>query len=128
MYVKQCLAVAAGGALGTLLRYGINLLLLPTGMPVGTVMENTAGSFLLGLLTGWLLTRSVPSWVKAGAGAGFCGGFTTMSTLASDTILLSAESAAAPLLYVTVSLFGGLCAAAAGMLTGWKLSSREVTS
>lgn len=126
MLVKNIIAVAVGGAIGTLLRYFMNLWTLPTGYPIGTVIENISGSLLLGILTAWLIARPSPAWVKAGLGVGFCGGFTTMSTLASDTLLLSASDPLAPLIYLTASIFGGLFAALIGfVLTSILLERRK---
>ncbi|SDO34272.1 fluoride efflux transporter FluC [Alkalicoccus daliensis] len=118
MLLKNITAVALGGAAGTFLRYGINLWTLPAGYPFGTLIVNISGSFLLGFLTAWLAAKPMPSWVTAGAGVGFCGGFTTMSTLASDTVLLSAADPYAPLFYLAVSIFGGLAAALIGIASG----------
>jgi fluoride exporter len=114
MSLKIIAAVAAGGALGTLLRYIINLAVLPSGYPYGTIIENTGGSFILGGVTAWFLTKKAPEWVKVGIGTGFCGGLTTMSTLASDTVMLAARDASAPVIYLGMSIFGGLAAALIG--------------
>lgn len=124
MSLKTIAAVAAGGALGTLLRYIINLSTLPSGYPYGTIIENVAGAFLLGAAAGWFLTKKAPEWLQAGIGAGFCGGLTTMSTLASDTVLLAAQDTAAPVIYVTVSVFGGLGAALAGFASASAFSGK----
>lgn len=125
MLLKNIAAVAAGGALGTALRYFINIWTVPSGYPLGTVIENISGSLLLGALTAWLLANPAPAWVKAGFGVGFCGGFTTMSTLASDTLLLSAADPVAPVLYLAASIFGGLFAALAGFTLVTFLQQRK---
>lgn len=115
----NCLAVGIGGALGTLFRYGLNVYTLSSEYPLGTLLENGIGSFLLGMLTGWCLHRKVAEWLRVGLGVGVCGGFTTMSTFAADTFFL-AEFASAPmaLLYVLLSLFGGVILAMLGMVYG----------
>ncbi|PPA70787.1 fluoride efflux transporter FluC [Jeotgalibacillus proteolyticus] len=131
MLVKNCIAIAAGGAAGTLCRYFLNVhtLSIWAGHPVGTVLENLLGSLLLGFLTGWVLHRKVKDWVKLGLGVGFCGGFTTMSTLAADTFFLSQESSPAGLLtYLFISLFGGLTLAFIGLVLGEKWSNGKEVS
>jgi fluoride ion exporter CrcB/FEX len=56
-------AIAAGGVIGTLLRYNLNVSQLFDYMPNATMFENMAGSFLLGCL--W---RSSSSILSAQAG------------------------------------------------------------
>lgn len=125
--MKTILAIFVGGAFGTLFRYTVNEYTLVTGYPLGTVIENIFGSFLLGLLTGWFVYKSTKEWVKAGLGVGLCGGFTTMSTLAADSLFLFEVSGVySSLLYIVISLFGGIILAAVGSLLGEKLGrSRE---
>jgi fluoride ion exporter CrcB/FEX len=77
--------VFAGGALGTLLRYTIEILLgnLPQGQIIVTSIVNLLGAALLGFV-------SVHKYFSGQAkqsfwGVGFLGGFTTMSGLAVIT-------------------------------------------
>lgn len=49
-------------------------------MPLGTVVINVTGSFLLGFLTGLALKNSAFSELKYVLGTGFAGGYTTFST------------------------------------------------
>ena len=68
--MTRFLLVAAGGALGSMARYGLGLAaarLAPgTTWPWGTFAANLIGSLLMGLLVGWLalawaaLTHSKP--------------------------------------------------------------------
>jgi fluoride ion exporter CrcB/FEX len=86
MVSKQLLPlVFAGGALGTLLRYTIEILLgtLPQGQIIVTSLVNLLGATLLGFV-------SVNKFFSGPAkqsfwGVGFLGGFTTMSGLAVIT-------------------------------------------
>ncbi|WP_417564018.1 fluoride efflux transporter FluC [Microbacterium sp.] len=79
--------VVAGGALGTLARYTLSLVLPEWGgMPWPIFLVNIAGAFLLG----WLLEALVRAGPDTGrrravrlfAGTGALGGFTTYSTFA----------------------------------------------
>jgi CrcB protein len=57
-------------------------------MPWGTLVVNLTGSLALGVLVGLTDGRGVPSAVILLVGAGFCGAFTTFSTLAYETLRL----------------------------------------
>lgn len=50
-------------------------------LPWGTLLVNTVGAFVIGVLNGGL-QRSWPKWLQQGATTGFLGGFTTYSALA----------------------------------------------
>ncbi|MFC0472412.1 fluoride efflux transporter FluC [Halalkalibacter kiskunsagensis] len=124
---KNIVAIAIGAAIGTSLRYYLNLYTLATGYPIGTLIENLSGSLLLGFLTGWFTFKIPRNWVKAGLGVGLCGGFTTMSTLASDSIFLFLEhSWWLSAVYLAASVFGGVICALFGYLIGQKLGKRKV--
>jgi CrcB protein len=77
---------------------------------LGTLTVNVAGSSLLGLLLG---LASVPAWVFALAGTGFCGTLTTFSTFGYDVVRLVEErTTARALVYLAATLVLGLGAAA----------------
>lgn len=83
------LAVAGGGALGALARYGLSLFLhhwLGRGFPWGTLAANVLGSFLIGLLAVLLVERlaSGPE-ARALILIGFLGSFTTFSSFSLET-------------------------------------------
>jgi CrcB protein len=81
--------VFAGGALGTLARYGVGLV---TNWAVAVVVVNLLGAAFLGAVNG-LGSKSGNHFSTDGArafwGAGFAGGFTTMSGLAGAFVLLN---------------------------------------
>ncbi|MCM3617124.1 CrcB family protein [Sutcliffiella horikoshii] len=126
--IKNVLAVLVGGALGSLLRYGINLGTLPFSFPFGTLLENIVGSFLLGILTGWFLYIKSPEWVKAGLGVGLCGGFTTMSTFAGDVFLMGSDtSVLLTFIYIISSIVGGILFALIGIVSGRMLAEKRLS-
>lgn len=115
------LAVGIGGGLGTLLRYLINIQTVTHLFPLGTLFENLLGSFLLGLLTGWIIHLKFNEVLKTGLGVGFCGGFTTMSTLAADVnSLIINEYWLFVSVYLGTSIFGGVALAFIGYLIAEK--------
>lgn len=98
----------------------------PFRVPLGTVVINVTGSFLLGLLTG-LFALSSPDTtggaLKAVIGTGFCGGYTTFSTAMVEAARLwSAEGPGTGVRYATVTLAGSVTAAAVGLTIGRLLS------
>lgn len=113
--------VAIGGTAGVLARYGITRATLHTDALIwSTAAINIAGSFLLGLLVaGAWLSRDVGDAV----GVGFLGGFTTFSTF-SVQIVLEADGgrAGTALLYLFVSVLGGIAAGVAGYALGKALA------
>ena len=85
--------------------------------PTGTLAINAAGSFVLGLLLG--AGSNGGSALLSLAGTGFCGGFTTFSTFAYESVRLAEQREyGAAVANVVVSVAAGLAAAFAG----WALS------
>ncbi|MET2011390.1 CrcB family protein [Microbacterium chocolatum] len=89
MNLGLVLLAALAGGLGAGARYALDRLIttrLRTVFPVGILVINVSGSFLLGLLTG-LGTAIVPSHLLLVLGIGLLGGYTTFSTVAVETVL-----------------------------------------
>lgn len=87
--VKEFLFVGLGGAVGSMLRYGVTVLarVMSLSSNWGTLLVNVLGSFLIGLVmascekgTGFLFLT-----------VGLCGGFTTFSTFSSQSLNLLQE-------------------------------------
>ena len=106
-------SVAAGGALGSLARYGLSHALPSVGgWPVATLTENLLGAFLLGLLLETLGRAGAETprrrWLRLTLGTGVLGGFTTYSALALETHGLLAEGRAGMALgYALLTVLGG---------------------
>lgn len=115
-------AVAAGGLVGTELRYGLGVLFPEaTGaVPWTTLAINVAGSFVLGMLTTiWIARPHTAFWLRAAIGPGLLGSFTTFSAVvASVDQLARAGLHALWLFYLALSVLLGLGAAAAGWRAG----------
>ncbi|MED5242849.1 MULTISPECIES: fluoride efflux transporter FluC [Priestia] len=118
MKAINLISIAFGAIAGTYARYFLNLSLLYTGYPIGTVIENLLGSFILGLLTGFFAWKQPKEWIKLGLGVGLCGGFTTYSTFAGDFVSLTQHYLWGGAIYFIVSLVGGILFALAGYLCG----------
>ena len=117
------LAVAVGGAIGSMLRYGIGQLttnVLGTTPVLATLAVNVSGSFLLGIFYTLCNDRLVTSIeLRVLIGVGLIGGYTTFSTFSFETIRLieSGESIKAITNILTNLLFG-IGAAYLGILMG----------
>lgn len=125
--LKALLYIFIGGGSGSLLRYLIGwwtaqFLGRPT--PWATCGINLLGSLLIGLLLGLIMR---PTGLSADYHPlliiGFCGGFTTFSTLSADLVnyLRSGELLTA-LAYLSLSLIGGVLLAYLGLRWGRTLS------
>jgi len=107
-------AGAGGGAAGALARYELALA-IPVGgdgFPWSTLTINLSGAALLGFLLTLLLERRRPTrYLRPLLGTGFTGAYTTWSTFMVDADqLISHHHVALAVLYVLVSLVGGLAA------------------
>lgn len=113
MLLRSLLLVGAGGAVGSMARYGIGHIsnkYIPTTFPIGTFAVNVIGCLVIGMLFG-LVSRS--SWIQQSGylllASGFCGGFTTFSTFALDNVsLMQKGQSATALIYTVLSLALGL--------------------
>lgn len=117
------LAVAAGGALGALARYGLDRAIERRSFslfPWSTFAINVSGCFVVGLVIGALVDRHhAPHWIRAALVVGFCGAYTTFSTFAQETLdLTEANDYAVALLNVSASVIAGLIAVLAGQQLG----------
>jgi CrcB protein len=116
MTASAYLAVALGGALGSLARFWMTTAMTAlTGprYPWGTLLINVLGSFVIGLVAGLTLTPERLGWhpsVRIFLMTGFCGGFTTFSAFSLQALeLLQAGETVAALGYMVASVI--LCVA-----------------
>ena len=117
------LLVALGGAIGSVMRYGVGRLAVSywgESTVMGTLIVNVSGSFSVGLfLTLALEKASVPTEYRAMAAVGFLGGYTTFSALSFEAVRLaeSGEVVRAGA-SVAANIVLGLAAAYLGILAG----------
>lgn len=97
--MNQVMAIAVGGALGSVLRYWLSTGVhawLGRGFPYGTLAVNVLGCFVMGLLFVLLVERFAESpALRAGLLIGVLGGFTTFSSFSIETFNLIEQGAMA---------------------------------
>lgn len=116
--------VAMGGTAGAASREALSLMIPKVdGVPIAIAMINILGAFLLGFLYEALtrpgISRERPNRLKLLLGTGFCGGFTTYSSMATDTAVLGINGRPGiALLYLFGTVVLGACATWVGIIAG----------
>lgn len=120
------LAVAIGGAVGSVLRYWMSTwvyALAGRGFPWGTFAVNVFGSLLIGFIATLMLERmEVSPALRAGILIGVLGGFTTFSTFSLETLnLIEQGDFIKAILNAVVSVLACVGAAWLGLLIARQL-------
>ena len=123
-FLTPSLIVAAGGALGSWLRYLVARAwtqaigpVAAGAFPWATLSVNVTGSFAMGLLAGWLarFPSQGENW-RLLLGVGVLGGFTTFSAFSLEAVMLAERGAlGTAAAYVAVSLAAGFTGLFAGL-------------
>ena len=117
--MRKVLLIGFAGAVGAILRTMIGLVIQA---PLATLTVNLIGTFLLCFLVAGMIHKlSSEKSIQDAVTTGFLGSFTTFSTLSMETVLLFEEGhILMSMLYVGVSLFGGITAGWLGFYVGRK--------
>lgn len=121
--LAQFAAVGVGAALGAWLRWGLSAWLNPKlpAFPLGTLVANFVGGYLVGLAVAFFLARAdlAPAW-RLFAVTGLLGGLTTFSTFSAEVTELALQGrAGTALLLAAAHLGGSLLLTVAGFAT-WR--------
>ena len=109
--ILRLLAVFAGSGLGGVCRWAVGQV-CTSSWPMGTMLVNVAGCFLIGLLSRMAPQNELMRLLFV---TGFCGGFTTFSTFINENLLMLRSAQLFPMLaYASASFFLGLGVAAIG--------------
>ncbi len=103
MNLVNILYVAAGGALGSVIRYVVSIAVPKWQMmPIATISVNIIGSLLIGIIIG-VTPKTHPTHLIAAIG--FCGGFTTFSTFSLETVKMFEDGYnTQAMLYIIISM------------------------
>ncbi len=108
MNFQHLLLVGVGGFFGSIARYLTSRFAdqrLASLLPYGTLVVNVTGSFILGLVIGWLVGKADAGNLRVLLATGFCGGFTTFSTFALENYsLFTRKEPGHAVLYIVLSL------------------------
>jgi CrcB protein len=118
--------IALGSALGGVLRYFLGGLIqraTPGTFPIGTLVINITGSFLLGLLYRYSAdSAAITPEVRAMLTIGLCGGYTTFSTFSYETVrLLEDGEIGRAMAYIGLSVIISVAATMLGIVAGREL-------
>lgn len=117
------LFVGIGGIIGSLLRFILSTFaadLWGKGFPIGTLLINLTGAFILGwFTTKYILPKKLHPYISSAFSTGVIGSYTTFSTFCVETIhLVEDNEYLKGFIYVVISLFGGLLFVKMGMSVG----------
>ena len=86
----ELVAVAVGGAVGSVGRWGLGLALssLLPGLPAGTFVANVLAGLVIGVVSGANSVSPLPEPARLLLTVGLCGGLSTFSTFSSETFQL----------------------------------------
>jgi len=119
-------AIGGGAALGAWLRYALGLWLNPLlpAMPLGTLVANLIGGYLIGMAVAvFHVNVELPAELKLFAITGFLGGLTTFSTFSAEVVgLIRTAQYGWALGTASLHLFGSLLLTGLGILTIQKLA------
>jgi fluoride exporter len=110
-------AIGLGGFLGSIARaYTVHFTnkYVPIEFPLGILLVNLVGSFIIGLLFAYFSHYTVSVNLKAFLTTGFLGGLTTYSTFAIESYLLFGTSIYLAITNIALNLIGTIAAAGGG--------------
>jgi CrcB protein len=116
--VITALTVAVAGSVGAVARFLTDAAVQgrrARSFPVGTLTVNIVGSFILGVVTGMVWYHGLGSRAHAVVGVGFCGAFTTWSSVTWETVRLAEDGLGGRAL---VTMVGGVATALAAVAVG----------
>ncbi len=119
--MRTILIVGAGGFIGSVMRYLVQVVVekgLTSTFPLGTLIANIAGSFIIGMVFAFAEKGDLMNaeW-RIFLAVGVCGGFTTFSSFAYNNFTMLKEGSFGQFFWnVGGSLFLGILAVYLGVI------------
>lgn len=109
---KNILLVGLGGGVGSILRYGVSVLIHSKLFPYATLAVNIIGSFIIGVVFALSIKQEgLPDTWKLFLATGICGGFTTFSAFSLENMgLIQSGKYGMALTYILISIVLGILA------------------
>lgn len=128
--IKAFIAIFLGGGIGSILRYGVQLLLhervVAYEFPWSTFTVNIVGSFLIGLFYALSSRFNLSDEVRLFLTTGLCGGFTTFSTFSNDSLaMIRHGDGLMCMIYIILSVVLGILVCLFGT---WVCSSSRIAN
>ena len=119
--MRILLLVGLGGGIGSVFRYLTSVVVnrhFQTIFPWATLIANVLGCLIIGLLLGFIERHQLTNpGLKYFFITGFCGGYTTFSSFASENMsLFQAQNTGVAFLYIAASILTGLFAVWLGLV------------
>jgi len=114
---QTVVAIGLGGSLGAIARaYSVHFSnkYIPLEFPLGVLLVNVIGSFIIGALFAYFAHYTVNDTLKAFLTTGFLGALTTYSTFAIESYLLLGTLFYLAITNMALNLFGTILAAGSG--------------
>ena len=114
---QTILAIGTGGFLGAIARaYSVHMTnkYIPLEFPIGVLLVNLIGSFIIGILFALFAHFTVGDSTKAFLTTGFLGALTTYSTFAIESFFLLQTSLLLGITNMLLNVIGTVLAAASG--------------
>lgn len=126
--MKKLVLIAIGGFFGAMLRYAIKSIPISGDFPITTLFINTTGCLILALVSTVSMSEKKAD-IKLGITTGFCGAFTTFSTLCKESVLFMEKGYYSnAILYLFLLILFGLTAAYIGVRIANIWNSRSETA
>jgi len=120
--MREVLAIAAAGAVGSLARFGLSrwvTALAGHGFPFGTMAANVLGCLLLVIVSQSLIKTGVlPETLRLPVTVGFFGALTTFSTFTNETVVLLGDGRT---VHAGLNIFASFLLCLIAMLAGMGL-------
>ena len=114
------MAVGAGAAMGAWIRWSLGLLLnaLHPAMPIGTLIANLIGGYLMGLAMALFALNAPSTEIRLLITTGFLGGLTTFSAFSAEAVgLMQRSEYGWAAVHVSSHVIGSLIMTALGFMT-----------